>query len=231
MSSRASGLTARFRAGAVDAVAFVPSVLILGMIFGASATSTGISPLAVGLMSAIVWSGSGQFAALPLWHEGGMIVVLSVLALSLRFTLITASMAHMLVRAPSWVRAALAFCVTDENYALAVTRQKGALAPAYLLGSWIPLYLAWVVGTVLGLLVGTQVPAAWVAPLRAVFPMVFLVLTVLLCTSTHLALVAGLGGVLSILGALYLPPGWNVIAAGVAASLCGVLLDRFRGRT
>jgi predicted branched-subunit amino acid permease len=218
--------TRRIGAGFVDALTFFPSTLILGAIFGASTGSAGISAPAAILMSALVWSGAGQFAALPLWSEGGGIVVLSALALSLRFTLITASMAPMLVHRPRWLRAALAYCVTDENYALAVTRQKSVLEPGYLFGSWIPLYAGWVIGTIVGVVVGAGVPPEWVGPLKAVFPLVFLVLTVLLCTSLPLALVAILGGVLSVVFAQSLPIGWNIVSAGFIASLAGLPLDR-----
>jgi predicted branched-subunit amino acid permease len=218
--------TRRIGAGFVDALTFFPSTLILGAIFGASTGSAGIYAPAAILMSALVWSGAGQFAALPLWSEGGGIVVLSALALSLRFTLITASMAPMLVHRPRWLRAALAYCVTDENYALAVTRQKSVLEPGYLFGSWIPLYAGWVTGTIVGVVVGAGVPPEWVGPLKAVFPLVFLVLTVLLCTSLPLALVAILGGVLSVVFAQSLPIGWNIVSAGFIASLAGLPLDR-----
>jgi predicted branched-subunit amino acid permease len=204
---------------------------MLGAIFGASTGAVGISPAAAILMSALVWSGAGQFAALPLWPEGGGVVILSALALSLRFTLITASMAPMLVDRSRWLRAFVAYCVTDENYALAVTRQKGVLEPGYLVGSWIPMYTAWLLGTAAGVLLGAQVPPEWVGPLKAVFPIVFLVLTVLLCTSIPLALVAVLGGVLSVIGAVYLPTGWNIVCAGFVASLIGLPLERLLHRT
>lgn len=218
------------RDGFLAALTFFPSTLILGAIFGASTGAASISPLAAICMSAVVWSGAGQFAALPLWPEGGGVIVLSALALSLRFTLITASMAPLLVDRSRWLRAFLAYCVTDENYALAVTRQKGTLEPGYLVGSWIPLYGAWVIGTAAGVLLGAQVPPDWVAPLKAVFPLVFLVLTVLLCTSIPLALVAVLGGILSVIGAAYLPSGWNIVSAGFLASLIGLPLERLLRR-
>ena len=231
LSTRAAApLTRSVRDGFVAALTFFPSTLILGAIFGASTGVAGISPPAAILMSVVVWSGAGQFAALPLWPEGGGVVILSALALSLRFTLITASMAPMLIGRPRWLRAFLAYCVTDENYALAVTRQKGVLEPGYLFGSWVPLYAAWVIGTAVGVLLGAQVPPEWVAPLKAVFPLVFLVLTVLLCTSIPLALVALLGGVLSVIGAVYLPPGWNIMSAGLVASLLGLPLERLLQR-
>jgi predicted branched-subunit amino acid permease len=216
--------------GFLAALTFVPSTLVLGLVFGASAGPAGIvGPTAI-VMSALVWSGAGQFAALPLWPEGGSVIVLSTLALSLRFMLITASMAPLLMDKPRWLRAALAYCITDENYALAVTRRQGALEPGYLFGSWIPLYGVWIVGTVLGVVLGAQVPPEWVGPLKQVFPLVFLVLTVLVCTSVPLALVAVLGGGLSVVGALYLPPGWNVVLAGALASLVGIPLERLLRR-
>src|SRR5229473_1098715 len=190
------GFLPRIGAGFIAALTFSPSTLLLSAIFGASTGAAGISAPAAVVMSVVVWSGAGQFAALPLWSEGGGVVVLSALALSLRFMLITASMAPMLVDRSRRLRAALAYCVTDENYALAVTRQKGTLRPGYVIGSWIPLYGAWAIGTVIGVLLGAQVPSEWIGPLKAVFPLVFLVLTVLLCTSIPLAVVAVLGGVI-----------------------------------
>src|SRR3981081_219854 len=100
--------TQRIGAGFIAALTFCPSTLLLGAIFGASTGAAGISAPAAVVRSAVVWSGAGQFAALPLWSEGGGVVVLSALALSLRFTLITASMAPMLIDRPRWQRAALA---------------------------------------------------------------------------------------------------------------------------
>jgi predicted branched-subunit amino acid permease len=219
-------MTRRFVDGFVAALTFFPSTLILGVIFGASTGSAGISAPAAVLMSAVVWSGAGQFAALPLWPEGAGVVILSTLALSLRFSLITASMAPLLLSQPRWLRAALAYCVTDENYALSVTRQRSRLEPDYLLGSWIPLYAGWVIGTAVGVGLGAQIPPEWVSPLKAVFPLVFLVLTVLLCTSIHLVLIAILGGALSVVGSQHLPNGWNIIVAGLVASLIGLPLGR-----
>jgi predicted branched-subunit amino acid permease len=228
--ARAAARPPGVRDGFLAALTFFPSTLILGAIFGASTGPAGISPPAAIFMSVLVWSGAGQFAALPLWPEGGGVVILSALALSLRFTLVTASMAPLLVNHPRWLRAFLAYCITDENYALAVTRQKGVLQPGYLFGSWIPMYAAWVLGTIGGVLLGAQVPPDWVPPLKAVFPLVFLVLTVLLCTSIPLALVAVLGGVLSVIGAVVLPPGWNIVCAGFLASLVGLPLERLLRR-
>ncbi len=219
-------------AGVVDTLTFVPSVFVLGVIFGASSGSTGIGPLAAVAMSATVFSGASQFAALPLWQQGRWLVLLTTLALSLRFSLMAASLAPSLAGRPRWLRAVLAFMLTDENYALGVTRRNGTPEPGYLVGSWLVLYLAWLGGTLVGVLFGALIPPGWERPLQAVFPLVFLVLTVLLSRTVPLAIVALLGAVLAVLGVGFLPTGWHVIAAGLLASLAGPWLERrFGGRT
>ena len=216
----------RAGAGLRDGLTFVPSVAILGAIFGASSRAVGISPWVATAMSLLVWSGSGQFAALPLWHTNGLLVCLSTLVLSLRFSLMTASMSPRLAGAPAWVRALLAFGITDENYALAISRRSGEMEPDYLAGAFVPLYVSWAVGTAVGAFSAAQVPAAWTGPLNAVFPIVFLALAVLCCTSRPAALVAILGAILAVAGRFYLPGGWYVVVAGVLASLAGPLLER-----
>ncbi len=220
----------RLAAGLVDTLPFVASTGLLGMIFGAGAQAAGIGQATAVLMSVVVFSGSGQFAALPLWSQGAGIIVLSTFVLSLRFALMTASMAPRLANAPPWLRAAVAYGVTDENYALAVSRRGGEMEPDYLAGSWAVLYLSWVLGTAAGVFFGAQVPAQLVASLNAVFPIVFVTLVVLCCTSVPTAVVAALGALLGALGALYLPAGWGVVIAGLLASLAGPLLERRKPR-
>jgi predicted branched-subunit amino acid permease len=234
-------------AGLVGGLPFLPGVLVLGAIWGASALAVGIGHVTAVVMSAIVWSGAGQFAALPLWREGVGIVAASVLMLSLRFSLMAASMAPHLSaqRVPLPIRGLLAFAITDENYALGMTRRaaitdenialgstrsSGHLDVWYLLGAWVPLYVGWLVGTVLGVLFGSQVPTQWQAPLSAIFPIVFLTLTVLVCTRPSMAMVAALAAALSVAGALVLPAGWSVLIAGLLASAAGPLLDEVRKR-
>jgi 4-azaleucine resistance transporter AzlC len=219
----------RAGAGLVDTLPFVPGVVVLGTTFGVSAGAAGVDSLATIVMSAVVFSGAGQFAALPLWHQHGLVIGLSTLVLSLRFALMTASMAPRLAKFPRWLRAVLAFGVTDENYALAVTRRGGEMEPEYLGGSWLALYLPWVGGTALGVLLGARASAEWTGPLDAVFPTVFLVLTVLCCTTRPAAAVALLAAVLAVVGMLYLPGGWHVVLAGLLASLAGPGLERVLG--
>ncbi len=112
-----------------------------------------------------------------------------------------------------------------------MTQQRSVLHPEYLLGSWIPLYASRVIDTIVAVVLGAGGLVEWIGPLKAVFPLVFLVLTALLCTSGPLALVAVLGGVMSIAFAMYLPSGWNIVSAGLIASLAGIPLERLLCRS
>lgn len=216
----------RFSLGLRDGLTFIPSVGLLGVIFGASSRAIGIDPWVATAMSLLVWSGSGQFAALPLWRTHGLLIGLSTLVLSLRFSLMTASMAPRLQGAPSWLRALLAFGVTDENYALAVSRRSGEMEPDYLVGAFIPLYLPWALGTAVGAFSAAQIPTAWSGPLEAVFPIVFLALAILCCTSRPATWVALMGALLAVLLQFLVPNGWHLVVAGLLASLVGPMLER-----
>jgi predicted branched-subunit amino acid permease len=186
-------------------------------------------------MSLIVYSGSAQLAALSVWQQPAAVICLTVLALSLRFSLMTATLATRLGGAdetPRWLRALLAFGVTDENYATAAARYRdGArIEPAYLATSGAALFVAWVGGTVAGVLAGSGAQGAGWSDLAgtagAVFPMVFLVLVVLTTTTLARAFVAVLGAALGVVGALVLPPGWHIVAAGLLAAAAGPVAER-----
>ena len=210
---------------------FAPGVGVLGVVFGAGALDHGIDRTFALAMSLLVYSGSAQFAALAVWEQGAPVVVLTVLALSLRFVLMTASIATWLGPAPSraerWRRAALAYLITDENFAAAAARPRAQRTTAYLTASGVTLAVAWIGGTLAGVLAGSSgVLDAWADLTGPLFAMVFLALTVLTCTSLPKALVAVIGAILGVLGVLLLPPGWHVVVAGLIASAVGPVAER-----
>jgi len=116
--------------GLRDALPLVPSTLLLGAIFGAAAQAAGLGQAVTIPMSALVFSGSGQFAALPLWQESLPVIFLSVLVLALRFALMTASMAPRLAGAPAWLRAAPAYGVPKGSRATHRAARQGCLGNA-----------------------------------------------------------------------------------------------------
>ena len=228
---RAAGI----RAGLLDMLPFAPGVGVLGVVFGAGALDHGIERAFVVAMSVFVYSGSAQFAALTVWQQGAPVVVLTVLALSLRFTLLTATIATWLGPAASrterWRRAALAYLITDENFAAAAARPREERTVSYLAASGIALAIAWVGGTLVGVAAGTSGALhAWADLTGPLFALVFLALAVLTCTTLPKALVAVIGAILGVVGVLLLPPGWHILFAGLIASAIGPFAERMMRR-
>ena len=58
-----------FRAGLVAIVPATLAVIPFALIFGAAAAQKGLSPLELGLMSALVFAGGSQFVAVDLWSD------------------------------------------------------------------------------------------------------------------------------------------------------------------
>jgi len=215
----------------LDMLPFAPGVAVLGVVFGAGAVDHGLHRASAIAMSLLVYSGSAQLAALAVWEQGWPVIVLTVFALSLRFALMTASVAAWLGPATSntgrWRRAALAYLVTDETYAAAAARPGEQRTMRYLAAAGLALAVGWVGGTVTGALGSLSgLFDAWAYLTGPIFAMVFLVLAVLTCTTLPKAFVAVLGAILGVFGVLFLPPGWHVVFAGLVASLAGPLVER-----
>lgn len=104
-------------------------VIPFGMIYGALAISAGIPALQAQLMSCIVFAGSAQFVTAQLAHLAapGLVIFLTVGVVNLRHALYSASLApfvkHLSVR---W-KMLLAYLLTDEAYAVAITHYLDSL--------------------------------------------------------------------------------------------------------
>lgn len=214
-----------WRQGITATIPFTITVGALGIVFGATAGTVGLSGAAAFAMSVFVFSGAAQFSSLGLWHEGMAAVLLATALLGSRFLLMSASMALRLPGEPRWKRFLLANTIIDESYGLFMAAGPGAGA-SFLLGSMAVLYTPWLLGTWLGVKLGPLVPASWQLTLEAIFPLVFLVLVVLTSGSRAKAVVATIAAALAVACAVWLPGGWGLLIAGVSASAIGPWLAR-----
>jgi predicted branched-subunit amino acid permease len=165
---------------------------VFGMVFGAAASAEWGPEMAVGA-SVLVFSGVTQFATLGLATSGAgaLAVVVTVLALNARNLVLGAALRPR-VDGGAGRRALLAWFLLDETFGLAVASRGRAAQILLLAGATC--YLAWVGGTVLG------VVGARVAPLEglatAVFPVLFIGLAAIIAVGRHAvwrAVAAGLG--------------------------------------
>lgn len=188
------------------------AILVFGAIYGSLARPL----LGVGgtvLSSLLIFSGAVQFtiAALLLAGASAGALIAGSLTLNVRNLLLGAVLRPRIDRGPG-ERAALGWFLTDESAGLALTLKEDA--DRTLIVSGLLFYTAWQIGTVLGLL-GASLEAVREAA-DAVFPVLFIGLAALSCTSRSVALRA-LGAAAVTAAAVILLPGSSAVAAVAAA--------------
>ena len=194
---------ADFREGVRTVAPVLLGVIPFGLVAGAAAVDAGLSPAqAVGL-SVVVFAGASQLAAIELLGSGSplVVVVATILVVNLRMTMYSASIAPHFQSVARRVRALLAYVLTDQAYALSVTRFKGSAVskPAFYLGTAVPLWVVWQVCTVAGIVVGANVPP-WL-PLGFAVPLTFLALLVPAMEDGPTVVAATVAGSVATLGA------------------------------
>ena len=180
-------------------------------------------------MSSVIFAGSAQFVAAQLFagSASGLVIVAVVFVVNLRHALYSASMApHVKHLGPAW-KAVLAYLLTDEAYAVVITRynQPGDASRKhwYYLGAGLTLWSCWQVCTAVGILVGSRIPQDW--PLSFVLPLTFIALVVPTLRERSMivaALVAGLAGALT----MGFPLKTGLLVAALAGIVTGLLVER-----
>lgn len=144
------------RRAAPAALAIIP----VSMLFGVLAGRSDWTPVEVALIGLLGFTGSGQFAVLPLADSGAGLLTMLLLTASInsRYLPIAYVSASRLPRRPA-PRALLAHMLGDEAYA---TETDGDTweSLAIIRGS---LFITWVVAGVVGALLGGMIPAYWLA--------------------------------------------------------------------
>ncbi len=202
----------RGRGFLVAAAAPAAAIFVFGVIYGSIAQPL-MGATATMLSSLLIFSGSVQFTVVGLLSAGaGTAAILGGAAtLNLRNVALGAVLRSRIDR-PRWQRAGLGWFLTDEAVGLALV--PGADAARTLLTSGALFYVTWQLGTGVGLL-GASVEAVRSAA-EAVFPVLFIGLAALTCTSRSIATRAVVAAAATA-GALLLWPGSRGIAAVVAA--------------
>ncbi|RBW48441.1 AzlC family ABC transporter permease [Marinobacter sp. F3R11] len=132
-------------------------VVAFGAAFGLAAVQKGLGPLESLLMSTLVFAGASQFAAIDMWGaEVSVIpVMIVVFAINSRHLLMGASLYPMLKDVSPGKRYGLLLFLTDANWAVSAQEYQGGRRNLeVILGGGLVLWLAWIVGTWLGVYFG-----------------------------------------------------------------------------
>ena len=210
------------------------SPVLLGIIpFGITCGLMGLTAQLTGLetilMSVFVFAGAAQFIGITMLGAGVTawgIIVLTTLLVNLRHLIMASSLAPYMTKLPFPLQAFMAFFLTDESYALTITRvAKARYSMVYQLTVSISLYLAWLVSTIVGVALGGYIPDPLAWGLDFAMPATFLVLLVPLLDDRNNLIVFAIAAVASVFAALYLPGKWYIIIVCLIASLIGGLLE------
>jgi 4-azaleucine resistance transporter AzlC len=193
---------------------------LFGASFGVLAVANGLSVAQACAMSALVFTGASQFAAVGVLATGGSeaAAVGSALLLAARNCVYGLAMARI-VRGSLARRLLAAQIVLDESTAMATAQPDpaGQERAFWLTGAFV--FLFWNVGTLIGALSGNLIGSPAKLGLDAAFPAGYVVLI-----GPHLRTREGkqaalLGAVLTLVTTPFLKPGLPILVAALGATI------------
>jgi 4-azaleucine resistance transporter AzlC len=195
------------------------AVIGFGISYGVLARAAGMGVLAPVVMSMATFAGSAQFAAASILDVGGTVAaaITAAVLLNARYAPIGVSVAPSL-SGSWWSRFLHAQLVVDETWAVAA-EGEGRFNPKVLVGAGVTLYLAWVLGTVVGVTFGDVIGDPDRLGLDAAFPALFLALLVPQLTSRRAVAAGVLGATIALALTPFTPAGVPIIAASAACLL------------
>ncbi len=179
-----------------------------------------LGAVATVVSSVVIFAGSAQFAMLAVLSAGGgpAAAILAGVLLNLRFVPMGLALAPW-VRGGHLRRAATGWIMVDASWAMAA-REGGRFDVPFMLGASLANYPAWVGGTLIGVLAGSDLGNPRALGLDALFPAFFLALLLEeIHGSRRRAVVALSGALIALALTPVAPAGLPVLAAGTAALL------------
>jgi len=175
-----------FRRGLVASVPVMIGFVPFALVLGAQCSEKGFGVLEVPLMTGLNFGGGSEFAALELWTSPPriLLIVAIVFLVNSRHILMSAALAPHIRHLPRLKALSALFFMCDESWAMGLDdvrrRISAGFRPsfslAYYLGVSVGLYLAWVVFTTVGVLLGPVMGDVRSYGFDMAFPAVFLVL-------------------------------------------------------
>jgi len=206
-----------FRAGLRAGVPYAIAGGVLALSFGVLAREAGFSALGAIVMSAIVFAGSAQFAAISIIAGGGGVgaAIGAAALMNSRFLPMGIALAPSLRGGPL-LRAAQGQTVVDASWVMA-NEGEGHFDRHFLFGATAVQYATWLGGTAAGALGGGALGDPEAIGLDAIFPAFFLALLLPELRDARSRGVALAGALIALALVPLAPAGVPVLVASVAA--------------
>jgi 4-azaleucine resistance transporter AzlC len=209
----------------------VVGAIPFGIIFGALAVTSGLSPAGTMGMSLIVFAGSSQFIAAGLIASGSSlgIIVLTTFIVNLRHALYSATLAPHMKHLPQKWLLPLGFWLTDESFVVTARRYDEEGSSPYkhwfFFGSAVFMYTNWQLCTFIGLVAGQSIsdPASWGLDFAMVVTFIGMLVPMIKNRPVFVAvLVAGIMALV----ANGLPNNIGLILAAFSGIVAGIVAER-----
>ncbi len=146
-------VTGGFSAGAKKSLPVIIGMIPSAMAFGILAKTAGLSIWESLFMSAVVFAGASQFAALNMLMIGVSMadILITTALLNARHIMMGSSISQRMDRGINpFEKFALFFFLTDESFSIASLQGAEIVTPGFLWGVQLPIFLTWNVLTLCG---------------------------------------------------------------------------------
>lgn len=216
-----------FKKGLPIAFGYIP----VAFAFGLMAVKGGIPVWIAILISMTNLTSAGQFAGagLIIAQAGLLEITVTTFIINLRYMLMSLSLSQKIVeKMPSAERSILAFGITDETFAVASLEEKEITFP-FMMGLIVGPYWGWALGTALGAVLTTFMPATLQDSMGIALYAMFIALIIPAAKNSKAALIVVIAAI-SISSVFrwvpyfhQLSPGWVIIIATIVASVIGAV--------
>ena len=214
----------KYSDGLKDGLTIFFAYLVVSFTFGLTAYNMGIPTFTAIIISATNLTSAGQFAGIKMisLSAGLLELGVAVLIINSRYFLMSLSLSQSLTeRTGTLKRLFMSFFVTDEIFAVA-NHRKERLSFKYFIGLATTPYFGWVIGTLLGALTQSLLPASLQCAMGiALYCMFIAIILPPALKSKSITFCIALAVILSVI--FYYVPYLNTVSFGISVIICSVL--------
>ena len=175
---------AAFKEGVVAVLPALVATGVWGLVSGIAMVKAGLTESMALAMTLLVYAGSAQLTSLPLIATGAplWLVFAAGFIVNLRFLIFGAAL-HPYFRTMSWPRRlGMGYFTTDVSFVMFIPRfgdakERGTTAQRwFFLGTIVPGWFAWQGSSIIGIFLGSAVPASWALDFAAVLALMAIAL-------------------------------------------------------
>lgn len=213
-------------AGFMQLVPISMFVIAFGAAFGLAGTQANLSEASILAMSATVFAGASQFAAIELWGNQVPLftLMITVFAINARHLVMGAALHPWLNGLPTVKRYGVMAVVSDANWAMSMQAFRlGKPGLGILLGGGLALWSFWILGTWLGIYFGSAIQNPMSLGIDMVMGCFLLSMVIGGEKNWRIFIIWTVAACSSLLAYWYLPENSHVIVGALAGGIVGTL--------